>query len=79
MFGAVILLYRGAIQLHLKALIDEGSNFLKERTDLLSLAKTHSLRWLAQIVRQIIKAVKWENEFKCEGIASFANFSALVG
>jgi hypothetical protein len=74
----VILLYREAIELHLKALVDEGGNFLKERTDSITLAKTHSLRWLAQIVCQIIKAVKWENEFKCEGVAKLADFSALV-
>ena len=74
----VILLYRQAVELHLKALVDEGSNFLKERTDSISLYKTHSLRWLAQIVGQIIKAVKWENEFKCDGVSSLADFSALV-
>lgn len=74
----VVLLYRQAVELHLKALIDEGGNFLKERTDPLTLAKTHSLRWLSQIVCQIIKAVRWENEFKCEGVASLANFSALL-
>lgn len=74
----VVLLYREAIELHLKALVDEGSNFLKERTDPLSLAKTHSLRWLAQIVGQIIKTVGWESEFKCEGVASLPDFSALV-
>src|SRR5579864_8651397 len=59
----VILLYREAIELHLKALVGEGSNFLPSPTDPLSLAKTHSLRWLAQIVCQIIKMVGWENEF----------------
>lgn len=74
----VILLYSQAVELHLKALVDEGGNFLKERTDPLTLAKTHSLRWLAQIVCQIIKAVKWENEFKCEGVSSLADFSALI-
>lgn len=73
-----ILLYREAIELYLKALVDEGGDFLKARTDSISLAKTHSLRWLAQIVCQIIKAVKWEGEFKCEGVASLADFSALV-
>jgi hypothetical protein len=36
------------------------------------------LRWLAQIVCQIMKAVRWENEFKCEGITSLAEFSALI-
>ncbi len=76
--GPVVLLYREAIELHLKALVDEGSNFLPSPTDPLTLAKTHSLRWLAQIVCQIIKAVKWENEFTFEGVASLADFSALV-
>ena len=74
----VILLYRQSVELHLKAFVDEGSNFLKERTDSITLYKTHSLRWLAQIVGQIIKAVKWESEFKCEGVSSLADFTALV-
>jgi hypothetical protein len=74
----VILLYRQAVELRLKSLVGEGSNFLKQRTDPLSLAKTHSLRWLAQIACQIIRAVKWENEFRCEGVANLADFSALV-
>jgi hypothetical protein len=74
----VILLYRQSVELYLKDLIDDGGNFLKERTDSITLAKTHSLRWLAQIVSQIIKAVRWENEFKCEGVANLADFSALV-
>jgi hypothetical protein len=29
-------------------------------------------------VCQIIKAVRWENEFKCDGIATLANFSAVI-
>jgi hypothetical protein len=73
-----ILLYRQSVELHLKALVGEGSNFLPSPTDAISLYKTHSLRWLAQIVCQIIKAVRWENEFKCEGIATLADFSAIV-
>ncbi len=74
----VVLLYREALELHLKALVGEGSNFLKSRTDPISLSKTHSLRWLAQIVCQIIKTVGWENIFTCERVASLADFSALV-
>jgi len=74
----VLLLYRQAIELHLKALVGEGGNFLPSPTDPLTLAKTHSLRWLAQIVCQIVKKVKWENEFKCEDVANLADFSALV-
>lgn len=74
----VILLYRQAVELQLKSLVGYGGTFLKSPTDHITLAKTHSLRWLAQIVCQIIKAVKWENEFKREGISSLADFSALV-
>jgi hypothetical protein len=74
----VILLYRQAVELHLKLLVGEGSNFLPSPTDPITLYKTHSLRWLAQIVCQIIKAVGWEKEFKCEGVASLADFSAVV-
>ena len=33
---------------------------------------------MAQIVGQIIRAVKWESEFKCESVSSLADFSALV-
>ena len=49
----VILLYRQAVELHLKALVGEGGNFLPSPTDSITLYKTHSLRWLAQIVCQI--------------------------
>ena len=74
----VILLYRQAVELHLKALVGEGANFLPTPTDHITLYKTHSLRWLAQIVCQIIKAVKWESDFRCHGISTLAEFSATV-
>jgi hypothetical protein len=74
----VIALYRQSVELHLKALVGEGSNFLPSPTDPITLYKTHSLRWLAQIVCQIVKAVRWEHDFKCEGIATLAEFSAVV-
>jgi hypothetical protein len=74
----VILLYRQALELYLKAVVGEGSNFLKSRTDPISLFRSHSIRWLAQIVCQIIKAVGWENDFTCEGVTSLADFSAVV-
>jgi hypothetical protein len=74
----VILLYRQAFELQLKFLVDEGGNILPSPTDHITLYKTRPLRWLAQIVCQIIRAVGWENEFKCEGVASLADFSALV-
>jgi hypothetical protein len=53
----VVFLYREALELHLKALVGEGSSFLKSRTDPISLSRTRSLRWLAQIVCQIIRTV----------------------
>jgi hypothetical protein len=73
-----ILLYRQSVELHLKALVGEGSNFLPSPTDPITLYKTHSLRWLAQIVCQIIKTVRWEDEFTCEGTATLADFSAVI-
>ena len=56
----IILLYRHAMELHLKELVGEGSGLLQNPVDPLTLYKTYSLRWLAQIVCQIIKAVGWE-------------------
>ena len=54
------------------------SALLPTPTDPNTLYKTHSLRWLAQIVSQIIKAMLWEVEFKREGTSSRAEFAALV-
>jgi hypothetical protein len=76
--GPIVLLYRQALELRLKAVVGEGSNFLKSPTDPISLYQTHSLRWLAQIVSQIIKRVGWETDFICEGVPDLKEFSALV-
>jgi hypothetical protein len=74
----IILLYRQALELHLKLLVGVGTNFLKTKVDPISLASTHSLRWLAQITGQIIRKVGWEHTFTCECITSLADFRALV-
>jgi hypothetical protein len=74
-----ILLYRQAVELQLKAVVDEGANFLSSPTDPITLYKTHSVRWLAQIVCQIVRTLGWESSFKCECVASLADFSALIG
>jgi hypothetical protein len=75
----VVFLYRHAVELHLKALVlGEGGNFLATKPDTLSIYKTHSVSWLAQIVCQIITTLKWENEFKCEGIENVAGFKVVV-
>lgn len=72
-------MYRHAVELHLKALVlGEGGNFLATKPDTLSIHKTHSVSWLAQFVCQIVAALKWENEFKCEGIDSLADFKGVV-
>ncbi len=73
-----ILLYRHTLELQLKALVGEGSHFLASPVDPITLYKTHSIRWLAQIVCQVIRAVGWEEEFQCEGIPSLRAFQALV-
>jgi len=59
-------------------LVGEGSNFLKSKTDPISLYSTHSLRWLAQIVCQVIKTVGWERDFACEGVSNLTDFNSLV-
>ena len=75
----VVFMYRHAVELHLKALVlGEGGNFLATTPDALSVHKTHSVSWLAQFVCQIITAVKWEKEFKCEAIENLADFKAVV-
>jgi hypothetical protein len=57
----VILMYRQAVELHLKALVlGDGGNFLTTKPDALSVHKTHSVSWLAQFVCQIVAALKWE-------------------
>jgi hypothetical protein len=75
----VVFMYRHALELHLKALVlGEGGNFLATRPDHLSIMKTHSVSWLSQFVCQIITALKWEAEFKCEGVHTIAEFKAAV-
>jgi hypothetical protein len=74
----IILLYRQALELHLKFLVDTGGNVPKSKTDPISLCQTHSLRWLAQIVCEAIKAVGWQNDFTCEGVSNLKDFSSLV-
>ncbi|SPE27893.1 hypothetical protein SBA3_140006 [Candidatus Sulfopaludibacter sp. SbA3] len=74
----IIWLYRQAVELHLKAVVGEGSRFLKAPADPISLSTTHSLRWLAQLVCQVIKAAGWEGDFTCEGVSDLKEFSSLI-
>jgi hypothetical protein len=75
----VLFMYRHAVELHMKTLVlGAGSNFIAVKPDELSVYKTHSLSWLAQFVCQIITAVGWEDEFKCQGVENLADFKALI-
>jgi hypothetical protein len=75
----VVFMYRHAVELHLKAMVlGDGGNFLATRPDSISVSKSHSVSWLAQFVCQIVTALKWEKEFRCQGIATLADFKAVV-
>lgn len=75
----VVFMYRHAVELHLKALVlGEGGNFLATKPDHLSVYKTHSVSWLTQFVCQIAIALKWEMEFRCEGVENLAGFKAII-
>lgn len=76
--GPIMTLYKEAVELQIKFLVEEGGRFLKSPTDHLTLAKTKSLRWLGQIVCQVIRAVQWEAEFRCDGVSNLAAFRALL-
>jgi len=75
----VVFLYRHALELHLKAIVlGEGGNFLAMKPERISVLKSHAVSWLAQIVCRIVTALKWEPEFRCEGIEGLADFKAVV-
>jgi hypothetical protein len=77
--SAVVFMYHHAVELHLKAMVlGDGGNFLATRPDSISVSKSHSVSWLAQFVCQIIAAVKWEKEFKCEGVETLEDFKAII-
>ena len=75
----VIFMYRHAIELHLKAIVlGDGGNFLQPKPNEISVSKSHSVSWLAQFVCQIVTALRWETEVRCEGIETLADFKAVV-
>ncbi len=75
----VVLMYRQAVELHLKALVlGEGRNFLRMKPDPASIDRIHSLHRLAQIVCQIVAAVGWQRSFTCEGVADLADFRVVI-
>jgi hypothetical protein len=75
----VVFIYRHALELYLKAIVlGAGGNFLASKPDRISIGKTHSASWLAQFVCQIVTALKWEPEFKCQGVESLDEFKAVV-
>jgi hypothetical protein len=75
----VLSAYRKAVELSLKVIVlGEGGNFLPTKPDPISVHKTRSVSWLAQFVCQIITTLNWEEEFRCEGVASLADFKAVI-
>jgi len=75
----VLSAYRHSIELHLKVIVlGDGGKFLAKRPDELSVHKTRSLSWLAQFVTQIVTTLRWEEEFKTEGIENLADFKAVI-
>jgi len=59
----VVFMYRHALELHLKALVQGGgANFLAIKPDPISIGKSHSVSWLAQFVCRLVTAVKWEKQ-----------------
>ena len=78
-FSPVVFMYRHALELHLKALVlGDGGEFLVAKPDPLSIYKTRSVSWLAQFVFQIVTVLKWEPEFRCQGVESLDDFKAVV-
>jgi hypothetical protein len=55
--GPVVVLYRQAVELRLKDLVGDGGKFLPSPTDPITLYTTHAVRWLTQLVCQIIKTL----------------------
>jgi len=75
----VIFLYRHALELHLKTIVlGEGGSFLRTKPDRISISQSHSVPWLAQFVCQIVTALAWEKEFRCDSIETLADFKAMV-
>jgi hypothetical protein len=76
----VMYLYRHALELHLKTIIlGEGGNFLEPKPDQMSVSNSHSVSWLTQFVCQIVMALSWEEQFRSEGVQTFADLKAFVG
>jgi hypothetical protein len=74
----VLFMYRHAAELFLKAILGEGGNFLLNKPDPISVSKTRSVSWLAQFVVQIVTTLKWEEQFRCDGVENFAEFKKLL-
>jgi len=68
-----------AFELGLKVIVlGDGGNSPPTRPDSISVRKTRSDSWLAQSVRQIITALGWEDEFRCESVSNLADFKAII-
>jgi hypothetical protein len=74
----VVLLYKQAVELQLKMLIDQGDRFLKEGSIRSRCTRPIPSGGWDKSSRQIVKAVQWESDFRCDGISTLADFTALI-
>jgi hypothetical protein len=75
----VVLVYRKATEEYLKAMIlGDGSNFIVSQVHPLTVFNSHSLRWLSQLVRQIVKTLHLEKWFVCEGVTNLRDFRRIL-
>jgi hypothetical protein len=75
----VVLAYRKAVVEYLKAtILGEGSNFIVSKVHPLTVFNSHSLRWLSQLVRQIVRTVRLEKWFVCEGVTNLRDFRRIM-
>ena len=75
----VLLAYRKALELGLKTIAwGDGVNFLEPVPDYLGVEKSRSLLWLGNIVIQLVKRLRWESLFQCEGVSNLADFKSVL-
>lgn len=78
-FYPVLHLYRHAVELYLKDIVlNDGGNFLAIKPDHISVSKSRSVSWLGQFVVQIVTGLRWEEQFRCEGIEDIVAFREII-
>ncbi len=76
--GPVLSLYRTALVLQLKFAVGEGKRFQKAPTCFLTLGQTDSVRWLGQLLGQILKNLKWQERFRHKSVEGVKGMQELI-